>query len=157
MDVAGRAAVDDELVVDQLLELDRSGEDREVDGKQRRPDRVGEDLLDRPAVLLHGGVHGDVGLGGQQRGEERKTLDVVPVQVADEAGTAKRHLGRHRPAEVAQTGSEVEQDRIGARDVDRHARRVAAVADDVGSVARRRPTDAVKRHLHARGGGVVLT
>ncbi len=85
--------------------------------------------------------------------EERQPLDVVPVQVADQAGGAKGAIGRPRLAEVADAGAEVEQDRPIAGDVDRHAGRVPAVAHDLGTVARRGSTDPVEGHRHTAGRG----
>ena len=63
-------------------------------------------------------------------------------------------VGRALLAEVAQAGAEVEDDRLVARDVEPTPGRVAAVADDLRAVARRRTTDAVERDADAVGRGV---
>ena len=97
-----------------------------------RPSSLGRAVHDEPAVLV------------EQRTEERQALDVVPVQVAEQARAPERHVGRAAQPEVAQPGAEVEQQRVLAGDVDGHARRVAAVAADVIAMARGRAPDAMK-------------
>src|SRR5690606_14141739 len=76
-------------------------------------------------------------------------LDVVPVQVAQQARTAERRVLREAEAEVPQAGAEVEHDRWGAGRVDRDARRVPSVARGRLAVARSGPADAVERELYA--------
>jgi hypothetical protein len=81
----------------------------------------------------------------QQRLEERQPLDVVPVEVADEAARLQRLVVGARTPEVTQAGAEIEQDGWLTRDLDGDARRVTAVARDLGSVARRRAADPIER------------
>ena len=111
-------------------------------------------MLDREVALLYGRVDADVGAVTQQRFEERKTLDVVPVEVAQQARRGERLVERALLAEVAQARAEVEEDRVVARDVDGDARRVPAVANDLLTMAGRRTTDAVERDAHPVGRGV---
>ena len=66
-----------------------------------------------------------------------------------QARAAERLVTGARQPEVAQAGAEVEQQRVLAGRVDRHARRVAAVASDVVAMARRRAPHAMKRDQHA--------
>ena len=96
-----------------------------------------------------GRVHDELALLVEQRPEERQALDVVPVEVAEQARAAERHAGRAAQAEVAQPGAEVEQQRVLAGDVDGHAGRVAAVAGDLITMARGRAPDAMKPDQHA--------
>jgi hypothetical protein len=70
----------------------------------------------------------------QQRRKERQPLDVVPVQVTQQAGANKSGSRLKGVAEIAKSGSKVEQDRIDTIDVKRYARGVAAVPDKLGRV-----------------------
>ena len=125
-----------------------AGELVQRDREQRRADRRAQHAGRRAAVLLRRRIDDEFAFLAQQRGEERQTLDVIPVQVAQQTGAAKRRALGPRQPEVAQSGAEVEQQRVLAVDGDRHTGRVPAVSSELVTLARRRPAHSVERHLH---------
>jgi hypothetical protein len=133
----------------RLTDLDVAGEAVDADREQRRADRRREDLGRGAPVVLGRGVDDELALLVQQRAEERQSLDVVPVEVAQQARATERRTGRAAQSEVAQPGAEVEQEWVLAGHVDGHAGRVAAVTGDLITMARGRPPDAMKPDQHA--------
>ena len=127
---------------------DLAGELVERDREQRRADRAEQHLAGMAAVVLRRGVDRQAGAAAQQRLEERQTLHVVPVQVAEQAGAVEQLIGGHRLGEVAQARAEVEQQRPLAGRLHRDTGGVAAVAGDVVALTRRRATDAVEGDDH---------
>ena len=96
-DMGHGAALDVEAADAELggrfADVDPTGEGIDPDREHRRADRRGEDLGGRAAVVLRRGVDDELARLVQQRPEERQALDVVPVEVADEArcrGTVRR-------------------------------------------------------------------
>jgi len=84
----------------------------------------------------------------QQRLTERKPLDVVPVKVRHECVRMQLHTGTLVGTEVSESGSEVEQDRIGIVAAQYNARGIAAVTRRAFTSTWRRPPNSVKRDLH---------
>jgi hypothetical protein len=104
---------DHELLARDIAEGDAADEffdaDREVGRRHEFAERVRDAF-----VALADADDVEVRAGHVERGEERQPLDMIPMQMGDERRTAKR-LGC-RPfecfAEITQTGSEIEDDRI---------------------------------------------
>ena len=147
--VAGVHAV----VADRELRLgavhdDLAGDLAEADGEQRRPDRVQQHLAGVSTIVLRRGVNRHLGAGAQQRLEERQALHVIPVQVAEQARSIEHLVGLHGLGEVAQSGAQVEQQRLLAGGVHRDARGVAPVARYVVALTRRRSSNAMERDDH---------
>ena len=78
------------------------------------------------------------------RDEERQALHVVPVHVRDQRGAAERPVLRQLLAPEAQTGTDVEDDRVLAGGFERDAGSVAAIAHVLGARAGRRTPHPVK-------------
>jgi hypothetical protein len=117
----------------------------QLDGEHRRRDRAVQHVLGAAAVVLARRVHVELTPVAQQGLEERQALDVIPVQMTDQAARLQRLVLWDGVAEVAQAGTEVEQYRRVSWDVDGDARRVAPVPRDLGSVARGRAPNPVER------------
>jgi hypothetical protein len=145
-----RHVAEHEIVVTHIVETEGAGELLEREREHRRLDRTLERLGQRTAVVLHGPVDIELCSGLQHRCEERQALDVVPVEMRQQANAAERSVVRLLASEVAQAGAEVEHDGQLPGDVDRHARRVAAAPDDVIAMARGRPPDTMKRDAERR-------
>ena len=128
---------DPEGLVADPAEVDAAGERLERDRERRRAQAGTEHVTERAPVGLRRGVDVEVRPVAQEGREEREALDVVPVQMGQQARAAERLARPVRQAVVAQAGTEVEQQRVVIGDVDRHARRVAAVARHLLAVARR--------------------
>ena len=143
--------------------------DREVLGPDVDGDQLAAELLhvDREDGRLHRGVQGvlqgALGLGrsvdGQagpgvvQRAEEGNTQDVVEVQVGEQrrgvhGGSERAHLLVQHVAERAQTGPEVDDERLIPLDVDHQARGVPPVAPVAIPRARARSPHPVERDVH---------
>ena len=58
---------------------------------------------------------------------ERQTLHMVPMEMGDQGMSVERAVLRLGLAEEAEAGAEIEHDGFATRNVDRHARRIAAV------------------------------
>ncbi len=130
--------VEREVVVGDGLEGDLTpqllGRDREVG----RAHHVAEDLAERSRLLVRSD-HGHRPATGRQRREERQALDVVPVEMRQQHGGAvavDAALGGEGVAVVAQSGAEIEHDRIVTFGRDFHARGVPPVAVELVAVAR---------------------
>ena len=117
--------------------VDIARQHRKLDWKKRWTDGASEHRSQSRVAFLARAVHSDVGTFLQQRRKERQPLDVVPVQVTQQAGANKSGSRLKGVAEIAKSGSEVEQDRIDTIDVKRYARGVAAVPDKLGRVTGR--------------------
>ena len=124
-----------------------------MDGEQRRSDRIGEHLRDGAWRLLTRCHDLHRRAVSEDRGEEREALDVVPVEVAHQAGAVERFVGRKAETEVPESCAHVEHDRLVSGHVDADTRRVAAIAAHLATVARGRSADAVKRHANSAPGG----
>ncbi len=136
-------------IVEPHFALELLRRDREV----RRLHHPGEDLADR-AFLLARAVHVERVAAAVERHEERESLDVVPVEMAQQDGAVEvqvleRSVGEEPQTEIAQARSEVEDDRCLALDLDRDTGGVPAVAGQLRAVARCRTAHAVKGDFHA--------
>ncbi len=118
------------------------------------------------AVTLagHGRLDGAAGIGravevkrvarGERWDEERKPLDVIPVDVAEEDVERERRLLRERGAELSDAGPRVEDDPSAAA-VHLDAARISSEMIRLGTRGGDAPPDSPKGgadHLHSRTG-----
>ena len=143
-----RFATDGEIVVVEFVVAKRAGELLQRHREHRRADELVEHLRQRTTVVLPRGIDVQLATGTQDGREERKTLGVIPMEMAQQARTPKRRAIAVLGAEVAGAGAEVEHDGLLAGDANAHARRVAAVAPSVIAMARRGTTHPMERDLH---------
>jgi hypothetical protein len=105
-------------------------------------------LLGGAAVLLIWQQQGDLSVVVVPAAEERQTLDVIPVQVGEQDGPAKR-LATQQGGDPADSRSGIEDEswrRIVMGDGDTGG--MTAVADEVRTGCGRRPADTAKLQPH---------
>ena len=141
-------ATDQELGVGRVVEPNIAGQFVDAHREQRRTNRERHDVVERTSVGLSRAVHVETRALAKQWGEERQTLNVIPVQMAEQAASLEQLLGGHLLAEVAEAGAHVEEQWLLAWRIDRDARRVAAIPLNVIALARRRTTNAMERDPH---------
>ncbi len=139
-----------------LDEVDLARQDRQVDREEWWPDERG-DLGLEVGTGLGRADQSQPGVRTKQGNEERDPLNVVPMEVGDQrrAGEFAHTAGADQfVAEVAQTGAEIEHDRvITFGPADQHTRRVPADAVRGIARARRRAANAIEgdiEHLRNR-------
>jgi len=96
--------------------------------REVRPAHEAAEHLAERSFFLMGPVDVEPRTGPMDRREERQALNVVPVDVRYERGSAEAAVSGLGRAELPQAGAEVEDDRVLAGDVERDASRVAPVA-----------------------------
>jgi hypothetical protein len=130
------------------------GEERNLAGevltsnrKKRRTHQVVECIGETDTVVVWS-VDRKCRTGNQQRLTESKPLDVVPVKVCYECVRMQLCTGTLVGPEVSESGSEIEQDRIGIGAAKYNACGIAAVTRRAFTSTWRRPPNSIKRDLH---------
>lgn len=137
----------DGAVIGELVEPDRARQVGESDREVRRRHEDVERLTESDPVLLARAVDVQLGSRLECRGEEWETLHVIPVQVTQQhAGPEGAVLGLGQ-SEEAESGAEVEQDRVAVVGGDRYAGGITSVALVGIARTRSRAPNAVERHL----------
>ena len=106
---------DDDVGVSDVVETDVAAQIGEAHGEVRRTHEVFEGLLERESVGLYRPVDVEARTDAVGRHEERKPLDMVPMQMRDQCRAAEAAVLRQRVAPVPKTRAEIEHDRKRAR------------------------------------------
>ncbi len=139
---------DGKVVVAGVVELHVAGEVLGPDREERRPHQLGEHVGEGTFGLTRA-VDVERCLRVVQRREERQTLDVVPVQMAQQHGAVEGLVSADGLAVRAQSRAEVEHDRRLAGRFDGHARGMPAVARVLRTFTWGRTPNAVECHAYA--------
>jgi hypothetical protein len=115
---------DREVVVARVVKTHVARELRGRDREVRRPHHCGEHVAERPVGLTRP-VHVETRRLAVQRREERQPLHVVPVQVREQDRAVEVALAMQ--AVRAESGAEVEDDRVRALGLEGDTRGVSAV------------------------------